>query len=84
MTHSHYDLGLGVSVEIDGHIIETGSLRFIQQTIDEQPLPLSITHAMQAAAGHTFIFIAMDDKLQGALELTPRLRPEVPALISRD
>lgn len=78
VTHSSYDLGLGVTVEIDGLEIKVGSQRFIQPA---SPLPSVIKAAMQAAQGHTFILIAVDGEIQGALELHPRLRPEVPTLI---
>ena len=83
VTNSSYDLGLGISVEIDGHAVKVGSLRFTRETIGDQPLPDAIADAMEKAIGHTFIFVTVDGKLQGMVELTPSLRPEVPALIAR-
>lgn len=82
VSNSNYDLGLGVTVEIDGHEIKVGSQRFIQQATGNQHLPDVIKTAMQAAVGHTFILIAVDGKIQGALELHPNLRPEVPQLVT--
>ena len=85
VTDSQYDLGLGVTVQIDQHQIQVGSVRFILQATASTTteLPTVITETMQAAAGHTFILIAIDGKLQGLLELRPRLRPEVSALLAR-
>jgi len=82
VTQSHYDLGMGVTVSIDDQEVKVGSQRFIQQSLKDKNLPNTIETAMQAGKGHTFIFIAVDDKLQGVLELHPRLRPEVPQLIA--
>lgn len=81
VTNSRYELGLGVTVSVEQHEIRVGSQRFIQQATGQHTLPAPIAAAMQAAAGHTFILIAVDNGIQGALELHPRLRPEVPALI---
>lgn len=82
VTSSSYELGLGVTVCVDGHEIRVGSERFIRRFVDGQPLPEAIENAMQAASGHTFILIAVDGLIQGALELTPSLRPEVPGLVN--
>lgn len=77
---NHYDLGLGVTVTIHKHLVQVGSQRFIQETT-RSFLPLSLQQAMNEAEGNTFVLIAIDNKIQGALELHPRLRLEVPALI---
>jgi Cu2+-exporting ATPase len=81
VTQSKYDLGLGVAVTIDGHKVLVGSQRFIQQQTEAPSLPEIIQTAMKKAAGHSFVLIAIDNKIQGMLELYPHLRPEVPALI---
>ena len=85
VTDSQYDLGLGVTVQIAQQTVQVGSLRFILQTTQstEADLPTAITQAMQAAAGHTFILIAINGVLHGMLELRPRLRPEATALLQR-
>ncbi|MEL6722555.1 MAG: heavy metal translocating P-type ATPase [Pseudomonadota bacterium] len=85
VSDSQYDLGLGVSVQINQQHVQVGSLRFILQAIQctEAELPDTIRQAMQAATGHTLILVAVDGTLQGMLELRPRLRPEIPGLIAR-
>lgn len=76
---SRYDLGLGVSAVIDGHRVQVGSRRFIKELCGE--VPLELERAMSAAEGHTFVLVALGGRVQGALELYPRLRPEVPRVI---
>jgi Cu2+-exporting ATPase len=85
VTDNHYDLGLGITVQIDQQKVQVGSLRFILQetasTVAE--LPHKITQAMDAAAEHTFILIAIDGNLQGMIELRPQLRPEIKGLLKK-
>jgi Cu2+-exporting ATPase len=81
VTQSHYDLGMGVTVTISNQEVKVGSQRFIQQNLEDDRLPVILQSAMQAGKGHTFILISVDGKLQGALELHPLLRAEVPQLI---
>ena len=85
VTDSQYDLGLGIKVQIDQHQVQVGSLRYILQATQSTAaeLPTTITDATQAAAGHTFILIAIDGSLAGMLELRPQLRPEVTALLAK-
>ncbi len=78
---SHYALGLGVSVQIAGQTILVGSQRFIQKQACIPQLPAVLEQARQAAIGHSFILLAVDGDIQGALVLKPKLRPEVPQLI---
>lgn len=81
VTQSKYDLGLGVAVTIDEHKVLVGSQRFIQQQTESVSLPETIQTAMKKSAGHSFVLIAIDNKIQGVIELYPHLRPEVPVLI---
>lgn len=85
VSNSQYDLGLGVTVQINQQCVQVGSLRFIQQAISctNTELPDTIQQAIQATTGHTIILIAVDGSLQGMLELRPRLRPEVTDLLAR-
>ena len=78
---SRYDLGLGVAVTIDGHNVHVGSQRFIEQQTAADSLSPVVEGLMTDAAGHSFVLIAVDHRIEGVIELNPRLRPEVPALI---
>lgn len=81
VTDSHYDLGLGVSVKVNNYLVQIGSQRFIQQVTNNAEIPGAIHSATQQAAGDTFIYIAIDGVIEGALQLRPCLRPEVPELV---
>lgn len=74
---SRYDMGMGVSVSIGSRRVQVGSARFIQDISGDPQLPRVISEAMAGAEGSTFILVAVDGRIQGAIELTPRLRPDV-------
>lgn len=78
----HYQWGLGVSVQIAGQTILLGSQRFIQSKSCIPRLPAVLEHAKQVATGHSFILLAVNGDIKGALVLKPKLRPEVPQLIA--
>jgi len=82
VTHSQYALGLGLTATIHQQTIHIGSERFIRQILNhEGAFPEPIPHYLQMHQGHSFVFIAVDYTLQGVIELSPRVRDEVPALI---
>lgn len=76
-----YDLGLGVTVHIENREVHVGSSRFIQEITGEKDLPADIARAMRMGEGHSFVLVAVNRRIEGALELYPRVRPEVPAVI---
>ena len=78
---NRYHMGLGVSVRIGSRQVHVGSPRFIQELTGQTRLPWTIRDAMDSAEGHTFILVALDEQIEGAIELSPRLRPEVAPLI---
>ncbi|HHC74881.1 MAG TPA: HAD family hydrolase, partial [Thiothrix sp.] len=82
INHSEYKLGLGLTAKTDDHIVHIGSERFIRQITQQQgDFPDPIHAHLIAHQGHSFVFIAVDYRLQGIIELSPRVREEVPALI---
>lgn len=78
---SNYDLGLGVTVYIDEHLIHVGSGRFVQKMVNHTNMPTPIKEYMEGEAGYSHIIIAVDNEIQGVLGLSPRVRPEVPAMM---
>ena len=73
---SSYDIGYGISVEIDHKTIQIGSIRFMQ--MKEIDIPKAIQHKMDnaLALGHSVIMLAIDAKLCGILEIHTIVRPE--------
>lgn len=80
---SHYDVGFGIRVKIQGQQVHIGSQRFIQDITGDYRLPSSIDRLLHNNSGHSFIFVAVEKRLQGVLELFPRLRPEVPQMLEQ-
>jgi heavy metal translocating P-type ATPase len=80
---SHYDIGLGISVKINGKQVHVGSQRFIQEIIGDYRIPAKIDYLLHNNTGHSFIFIAVEKRLQGVIELFPSVRPEVPAVLEK-
>ena len=73
---SSYDIGYGISVDIDGKTIHIGSSRFMQ--MKEVKVSQKMTKIMDEALamGHSVIMLAINSKLEGLLEIHTILRPE--------
>jgi len=73
---SSYEIGYGISVNIDGKTINVGSIRFMQ--MKEISIPAETHSKMDKllAMGHSVIMVAIDSKLQGVLEIHTVVRPE--------
>jgi heavy metal translocating P-type ATPase len=79
---SKYQVGYGITVEVEGHRVRVGSVRFIQHEGVE--LPESLKHEMENIHddGHSLILVSVDDALGGAIELHAAERPEAAKVIA--
>jgi heavy metal translocating P-type ATPase len=79
--HAHYEMGYGLSVLLGDHLIRVGSDRYM--ALEKIKLPASMQALGQAGQeqGHSLVMVAVDDRLVGALELQPILRPEAKAIV---
>ncbi|NJO16154.1 MAG: heavy metal translocating P-type ATPase [Thioploca sp.] len=73
---SEYRLGYGVIVTINRQRIHVGSQRFMQTEGLEVPKMLLRQQQHAQQDGHTLIMIAVANKVCGAIELLPMVRPE--------
>ena len=73
---SSYDIGYGISVDIDGKTIRIGSSRFMQMKEVEIPEEMHKKADEALATGHSVIMLAIDSSLQGILEIHTIVRPE--------
>jgi len=73
---SSYDVGYGISVEIDSKSIQVGSGRFMQMKAVEVPKNMQNKMDKALAMGHSVIMLAIDSKLEGMLEIHTIVRPE--------
>ena len=77
-----YKIGHGVSVNIDGKLIQLGSQRFMSG--ENITLPDDLSRQLQDThgAGHSLVMLAIDGQLAGVLEMHATVRPEVSDLLA--
>ncbi len=73
---SSYNIGYGISVDIDGKTIQIGSCRFMQMKEVEIPEEMYEKIDEALATGHSVIMLAVDSRLQGILEIHTIARSE--------
>jgi Cu2+-exporting ATPase len=73
---SSYDIGYGITVEIDDKTIQVGSSRFMQ--MKGVSISKKVNDKMEAALarGHSVIMLAINSKLEGLLEIHTIVRSE--------
>jgi len=78
---TQYQVGYGIRVGVNGHIIRVGSRRYME--MEGIPIPEDVDRKLEAvhADGDTMVMVGIDDQLGGALELRAALRPEVRDII---
>ncbi len=79
---SNYQIGYGITVSIKNRVIKVGSLRFM--TMEGMIIPETIEKAMahSHAQGHSLVMVAINNQIEGAIEIQPALRPEIKSIIS--
>ncbi len=77
-----YRVGFGITVQIDGHLVHVGSARFIEQEEVAIPAPIRRVQEVCRAAGHSLVFVAVDRRLYGAVELQIQARDEAAEVIA--
>ncbi|MFM7581735.1 MAG: heavy metal translocating P-type ATPase [Caldilinea sp.] len=78
---ARYEIGYGIQVEIDGHLVQVGSERFMAMKGVVVAGAAQLLQADTHDRGHSLVMVAVDDELVGALELEPMVRPEARAVI---
>ncbi len=78
---SKYKLGYGITVQVEGRTVRVGSPRFMD--LEGVAIPDEIRRALDDAhvEGNTYVMVAVDDHLGGAIELRAAERPEVRSII---
>ncbi|MEI6745165.1 MAG: heavy metal translocating P-type ATPase [Methylococcaceae bacterium] len=73
---AHYEVGYGLKVKIEKAEILVGSQRFM--TLEKVTLPKEIESHINRCAmeGRSLVYVAVDQKLAGVIELDATLRPE--------
>ncbi len=78
-----YEMGYGIKVELAEQTIRVGSRRFM--VMEEVEIPdLEVEWAaISHAEGHTLVYLSIDNKLEGIIELHVVLRPEIPRIVKQ-
>jgi heavy metal translocating P-type ATPase len=79
---SNYQMGYGITVNIENRLIQVGSARFMKT--EGITLPNQIEQAMSDAhtQGHSLVMVAVNRQLIGAIELQSVVRSEVKQLVA--
>lgn len=76
-----YEVGYGIQVTVEEQRIRVGSQRYM--VMEAVALPDTVEEIAQHvhAQGHSLVYVALDDRLIGAIELQPTVRPEAQEII---
>jgi len=79
--HVRYEMGYGLRVWVESQLIRVGSEHYM--SLEDIALPAGIQELVPAVhgQGHSLVMVAVNDRLVGAIELEPTLRPEVKAVV---
>ncbi len=76
-----YEVGYGIKVNIDDQVVKVGSTRFMVMENILIPDHIRQLQSFCHQEGHSLIMIAIGNKLAGAIELRPSIRPEAASII---
>lgn len=76
-----YEIGFGIETQIEGKTHRIGSAKFMER--EGVTIPEHIKEKANDAQlnGFSFVYLAIEDNLEGAIELHPTIRPEAHAVI---
>lgn len=74
-----YEIGYGLRVRLNGRLVRVGSARFMALENIAIPPAMAMDEAHQQ--GYSLVYVAVENRLVGAIELRPTLRPEVKQVV---
>jgi Cu2+-exporting ATPase len=83
LEETEYKIGYGLTVTINNQLVQVGSIRFME--LAEIPIPEQFKETIESCyeEGHSLVFVAIDSRLIGAVELCPTVRPEAKKVIEQ-
>jgi len=77
-----YEVGYGIKVSLGQELIRVGSVRFME--MEEIAIPPDILKKQQLGyeQGYSFVYVAINNQLGGAIELRATIRPEAKRIIN--
>jgi Cu2+-exporting ATPase len=80
---ANYKIGYGIRVKMKNKTVRAGSDRFMDMEGIEIPEYFEELRETGHSIGRTFVYVAADDEIIGAIELSPTIRPEALKVIER-
>lgn len=78
-----YEIGYGLKVKLGSKTVYVGSERFMQQSFFTLPETLQIVQSDCNEMGHSLIYVAIDEKIAGAIELHATIRSGAQEVIQK-
>jgi heavy metal translocating P-type ATPase len=78
-----YEMGYGLRVQLAQQSVWVGSARFMALEQIAIPDEVGILQKAVQDQGHSLIYVAVNERLAGVIELRPSLRPEAQAVIQQ-
>ncbi len=76
-----YEIGYGLTVHVESKCIRVGSARFMDKEGLALPHPLEAIQAEIHDRGYVLVYVAIDEAIEGAIELHPTIRPEAKQIV---
>ncbi len=80
--HARYQVGFGIDADLLGRRVLVGSARFMAQNGISTAQHLVAEQESARSRGNSLVFIAVDGRLGGILELCPTVRPETKEMLA--
>lgn len=80
---SEYKIGYGLTVSLEDKTVRVGSHRFMETMEITLPEAIVTAQTLCHQQGYSLVMVAVNDKLVGAIELWPTIRPEAQAVIQQ-
>ncbi len=75
-------IGYGIETRIDNSLVQVGSAKYMEQQEIHFSDQIQSLKTESEARGHSLVYVAVDGKLAGILELQPCIRPEAREIIN--
>lgn len=83
LEQARYEVGYGIEAVISGLIVRVGSARYMSMQNIAMPGEFVEKRAQMQSKGASVVYVAVGDRMRGAIELRPTLRPEAKAVIAQ-
>jgi Cu2+-exporting ATPase len=77
-----YEVGYGIQVTWNEDVIRVGSHRYMTMSAISIPAEFEILREKAHVQGYSLVYVAVNDRLAGALELHPTVRPEAKRIVA--